>query len=233
MNTWIGTSGYQYPQWKGSFYPEDLSTAKMLGYYAARFPTTESNYSFRHMPSEKTIANWARSTPPEFRFSLKAPQRITHFARLRDCSETVEAFYRIVAGLGEKLGAVLFQLPPTLQKDAALLRDFVKALSPAVRAAFEFRHVSWFDEGIYGILRERNAALCLAEDDELATPPVVTANFGYLRLRRADYRPAALKRWAAMVREQAGWSDAFIYFKHEETGTGPKFGAKMQKLLKR
>ncbi len=233
MRHWIGTSGFQYPEWKGKFYPEDLPKAKMLGFYAERFRSTESNYTFRRVPNAKTMERWSAGTPEGFAFSPKAPQKITHFAKLRDCAETVRAFYGIVSLLGPKLGAVLFQLPPTLVCDVALLRDFLAELPKGMRAAFEFRHASWFAEPTYATLRAANAALCLAENEELATPWEVTADFGYLRPRREDYQPADLRRWSAFVgKQEKRWSDVYIYFKHEEEAVGPKFAAQMQRLRK-
>jgi uncharacterized protein YecE (DUF72 family) len=232
MRVYIGTSGFQYAEWKGGFYPEDLSTAKMLAYYAERLGSTESNYTFRHLPSAKSIERWRASTPTDFRFSFKAQQRITHFSKLRDCAEIVSTFYQAIAPMREKLGAVLFQLPPTLKADVDLLRAFLKTLPRGVKAAFEFRHESWFTEPVYAALRKAGAALCLAEDEELTTPPIVTAKFGYLRLRKENYSPAALKRWAEFISQQDGtWSEAYVYFRHEETGSGPKFATALQKRL--
>ena len=225
---WVGTSGFQYKEWKGTFYPETLSLAKMLPYYAERFPTTEINYSFRRIPSEKTLANWSASTPQKFRFSLKAPQEITHFRKLHDCTEVLNRFCEALKTLGEKLGPVLFQLPPFLKYDNALLKDFLATVPPDLRSAFEFRHDSWFNDDTFAALKAKNAALCIAETDELSTPIVVTANFGYFRLRKIDYTKTDIKRWAKVVdqhRSQA--KDIFIYFKHEETGTGPKFARQL------
>ena len=230
MQLWLGTSGFQYPEWKGAFYPATLPAAKMLRYYAERFSSTESNYSFRTIPSAKTIARWAAETPERFKFSFKAPQRVTHFAKLRECGATLGVFRDAIVPLGTKLGAVLFQLPPTFKKDAALLDSFLDGLPAEMRAAFEFRHDSWFDDGVFGCLRKHRAALCIAESEDLKTPPVATADFGYLRLRREDYSSRDLARWADFVRSQAGWREAFVYFKHEETGVGPKFAQQFQKL---
>ena len=228
---WIGTSGYQYPAWRGSFYPEKLSTAKMLAYYAERFPTTEVNYTFRQVPSEKTLLNWHDGTPERFRFSLKAPQKITHFAKLRGCAETVQFFVARVNLLGTKLGPILFQIPPTLKADVPLLRDFL-ASNPVMLAAFEFRHESWFTEDLFDALKSHNAALCIADTDEISTPVVKTASFLYFRLRREDYTPGDLTRWAKQLQECAKEaSDAFIYFKHEEAGVGPKFAKALQERL--
>ncbi len=232
LRIWIGTSGYQYPEWLGSFYPEKLSKAKMLTYYAERFSTTEVNYTFRSIPSAKTVQRWVDETPDAFRFSLKAPQRVTHFAKLRNCAEVMEHFTTQVDGLGTKLGPILFQLPPTLKADVAVLADFLTATASKMRAAFEFRHESWFVDETFEALQKHNAALCIADTDDLATPVVQTADFSYFRLRRVDYTSADLKRWAKEVKNAADAAiNTFVYFKHEETGTGPKFGAAMKKLL--
>jgi uncharacterized protein YecE (DUF72 family) len=232
MDSWIGTSGFQYAEWKGKFYPEDLSAAKMLAFYSERFSTTEVNYTFHRIPSAKTIENWKAQTPPRFRFTLKAPQKVTHYARLRDCSDTIRYFHDVTSALGEKRGAVLFQLPPNFKKDLVLLAEFVNSLPSGMRAAFEFRHESWFADDVYETLKAGNAALCIADMEEITTPPVATASFGYLRLRREDYGSADVKRWADVVREKgAGWGDAYIYFKHEEAGIGPRLAAEMKEIL--
>lgn len=229
---WIGTSGFQYKEWKGDFYPEDLSAARMLTYYAKRFGSTEINYSFRKLPSLSSIQKWSAATPEDFRFSFKASQGITHSSRLKDCSAKVERFAEAIAPMGAKVGAVLFQLPPNFQKDVPRLGDFVAQLPKGMRAAFEFRHESWFSDDVYTTLHEAGAALCLAEDEELATPSMATADFGYLRLRREDYQKKDLRQWAAFVQEQEErWSEKYIYFKHEETGVGPRFAAQLKAFL--
>ena len=232
MTTWIGTSGFQYPEWKGKFYPEKMPASKMLGYYAERFSSTESNYTFRSIPSEKTILKWAENTPLHFKFSFKAPQRITHFSKLRECKEILGVFHQPLSLAGDKLGAVLFQLPATFHRDVDVLRSFLADIPQGMRAAFEFRHESWFDDSVFEALRAANAALCLAENEELATPPIATADFGYLRLRREDYTPAQIKKWARYVQgQQTAWREAFIYFKHEERAVGPEFARQMQATL--
>ena len=232
MDSWIGTSGFQYAEWKGKFYPEDLSAAKMLPFYAERFTTTEVNYTFHRIPSAKTIENWKAQTPARFQFSLKAPQKVTHYARLRECSDTMRYFHDVTCALGDKLGVILFQLPPNFKKDTVLLADFVNGLPSGMRATFEFRHQSWFDDEVYQTLKSRNAALCIADMEEISTPPVATADFGYLRLRREDYSSADVKRWAGVAQEiGAGWGNAYIYFKHEEAGIGPKLAAEMKQIL--
>jgi len=229
MNLWVGTSGFQYPEWKGAFYPEKMPASKMLPFYAEHFATTEVNYTFRRIPAEKTVVAWSDVTPEQFRFAFKAPQRVTHFAKLRDCAEVLRIFHNAIAVAGQKLGPVLFQLPPSFTKNVDVLRAFLADLPAGMRAAFEFRHNSWFDEVVFETLRAANAALCIAENEELATPAVATADFGYLRLRREDYTQAQVEDWTKWIREQAAqWSGAFVYFKHEERCVGPGFAKQMQ-----
>ena len=204
----------------------------MLPFYAERFPSTEVNYTFRRIPAAKTILDWSSKTPERFRFSFKAPQRVTHFAKLRECAEVLQVFTKAISVAEKKLGPVLFQLPPTFVKNREVLSAFLADMPKGMRAAFEFRHESWFDEAIFQTLREANAALCVAENEELVTPTVATADFGYLRLRREDYTPAQIKRWAVSISGQPAWSEAFVYFKHEEHAVGPKFADQMQKELK-
>jgi uncharacterized protein YecE (DUF72 family) len=228
MNLWIGTSGFQYAEWKGTFYPQDLSTAKMLPYYAERFSSTEINYTFHRIPSAKTIDGWCKATPERFKFSLKAPQKVTHFAKLRNCGDTLRYFHQVICDLEKKLGVVLFQLPPGLKKDAALLAEFLSDFPHGMRAAFEFRHESWFGDDTFELLKSKNVALCIADSEKLTTPVVATADYGYLRLRREDYEEADVARWTDTIREKANeWSDAFVYFKHEESGIGPKLATQM------
>jgi uncharacterized protein YecE (DUF72 family) len=222
---WVGTSGYNYPEWKGSFYPAALPASKMLPYYAERFPTVEINYTFYRAPTEKILEGWSAATPERFRLTLKAPKRITHDARLRECGDRVRQFLETAETLGPKLGALLFQLPPNLKKDLALFDTFLDAFPPRVRAAFEFRHVSWFDEEVYARLRARGLALCVADSERLSTPVIVTADHAYFRLRDEGYSPADIARWAETIREQTKpCRDVFVYFKHEESGRGPELG---------
>ena len=221
---WVGTSGYNYPEWKGSFYPADLAAAKMLPYYAARFPTVEINYTFYRMPTEKLVAGWAAQTPAPYQLTLKAPRRITHDSRLRDAGDSVERFCAVASTLGDKLGTLLFQLPPFLRKDVALFDAFLPHLPAGPRAAFEFRHASWFDEAIFERLAARNLAVCIADSEKLSTPVRVTADYAYFRLRDEGYQPDDIKRWAETVaRETGSCRDVFVYFKHEESGKGPAF----------
>jgi uncharacterized protein YecE (DUF72 family) len=221
---WVGTSGYNYPEWKGSFYPADLAAKKMLPYYAARFPTVEINYTFYHMPTEKLVAGWAAQTPLPYKLTLKAPRRITHDNRLRDVDEEVKFFCEVAGTLGEKLGTLLFQLPPFQKKDLPVFDAFLGGLPPKVRAAFEFRHVSWFDEEVFDRLTARNLAVCIADSEKLSTPVRITADYAYFRLRDEGYQADDIKRWAdTIARDAASCRDVFVYFKHEESGKGPEF----------
>jgi uncharacterized protein YecE (DUF72 family) len=232
MEQWIGSSGFQYPEWKGIFYPEKMAPGRMLSFYAEHFSTTEVNYSFRRIPSRQTILNWAAATPEHFKFSFKAPQKVTHFARLRDSADVMDYFSGVVGVLGPKLGPVLFQLPPDFEKDVPRLEFFLETLPKRISAAFEFRNPSWFDDEVFTALESHNAALCVAESEKISTPKIVTADFGYLRLRREDYLEDDLDNWADFIRRHLSrWSEAFIYFKHEEKAVGPKYAQQMQQAL--
>ncbi|HKT74014.1 MAG TPA: DUF72 domain-containing protein [Steroidobacteraceae bacterium] len=224
MSIWVGTSGYNYPEWKGSFYPEKLPAAKMLPYYAERFTTVEINYTFYRTPNEKILAGWDRETPANFKLTLKAPKRITHEARLKNCADLVEYFFKTAATLGPKLGAVLFQLPPYFRKDLEVLDGFLAMLPQPTCAAFEFRHASWLDAEVYARLRERNLALCIADGEKISIPIEMTADYAYFRLRDEGYTPEDIRTWARTIREKtAGCREVFVYFKHEEAGKGPQF----------
>jgi len=232
----IGTSGYNYPEWKGSFYPDDLPASRMLGYYAGRFQTVEINYTFYRMPTPKIVAGWCAHVPDDFRLTLKAPRRITHDRRLRpaDVADPVQAFLSAAAELGPRRGALLFQLPPTFKKDAGVLREFLTLLPPKATAAFEFRHESWLDDEVFECLRERNAALCIADSEKRETPVVVTARHAYLRLRDEGYGASDIDRWTEVARGlSATCDDVFVYFKHEDAGKGAAFGQMMREGLAR
>jgi uncharacterized protein YecE (DUF72 family) len=231
MRLHVGTSGWNYPEWRGSFYPEAMKPAAMLPYYAERFSTVEVNNTFYRMPTPKLVEGWAAAVPGAFRFVLKAPQRITHFARLRDVDEPVRVFCDTARVLGPRLGPLLFQLPPNFKMDAGRLADLLARLPPDLRAAFEFRNASWFTDAIYERLAARNAALCVADDDDGATPFVATADWGYLRLRATGYTDDDLRGWLAQMRQTgARWADAFVFFKHEDQGTGPALARRLLEL---
>ena len=232
MTVLIGTSGYNYPEWRGTFYPPAFSTAKMLPYYAERFPTVEINYTFYRMPNAKTIAGWDRETPARFCFALKAPQRVTHHARLRNVDEPLRYFLDTARGLGPKLGPILFQLPPNFKKDPDRLGDLLALLPRDLRYAFEFRHPSWFADDVYARLAAVNAALCIADTGAEAPALEATGDWGYLRLRDEGYTAADLERWSGVVsRLGSRWRDTFVYFKHEESGTGPALARQFGALL--
>jgi len=230
MKLYAGTSGYSYKEWKGSFYPEDLPADGMLRHYATKLPAVEINNTFYRMPKASVLAQWAEQVPDGFRFVLKASQQITHRLRLRDAAQPVAYFFDIATTLGDRLGPALFQLPPNLKKDLPRLTDFLGLLPPASRAAFEFRHESWFGDDVFEALRDRGAALCIAEDEELATPMVATASWGYLRLRRQDYDDAAVAAWARKIHGHT-WGEAYAFFKHEDGGAGPKLAEKLLELF--
>jgi uncharacterized protein YecE (DUF72 family) len=226
----VGTSGFSYPEWRGRFYPRRLSAGRMLPYYAERFSTVELNNTFRRTPTGQAVAGWHRQTPAGFVFALKVPQQISHFARLRNVARPFAQFLDTLAGLDDKRGPLLLQLPPNFRKDAGRLRRFLARVPPTVRMAVEFRHPSWLDDGVYDLLRARNAALCVADTEEGTTPVIPTADFGYLRLRDRAYTRDELARWAA-VAARAEWRDAFVYLKHEESGAGPRLARKLIRLL--
>jgi uncharacterized protein YecE (DUF72 family) len=231
MKLYTGTSGWAYQEWKGPFYPETLKNDAMLAYYSEQLPAVEVNNTFYRMPAKGALAKWRDQVGPDFRFVLKASKRITHQSRLTDADSLAFLLESANSELGESLGAILFQLPPFLRKDAARLRDFLALLPSGCPAAFEFRHASWFDDEVYTALRERGAGLCVAESGEdIDTPFVPTASWGYLRLRREDYDDAALERWVGRLRA-APWSHAFVFFKHEDAGAGPRLAARFRELF--
>lgn len=220
----IGTSGYNYPEWKGSFYPPKLPAKQMLSYYAERLSTVEINYTYYRMPDARTLESWNVATPQHFRLTLKAPKRITHEARLRNCEDNVRYFTRTAAQLGPKLGALLFQLPPGFKQDLAVMDEFLAILPEGTCAAFEFRHGSWLNEETYARFRERNLAVCVADSETMATPITVTADYAYFRLRDEGYSPDDIAEWAHRIRDAtAQCRDVYVYFKHEEAGKGPQF----------
>ena len=230
MKVLPGTSGFSYKEWKGSFYPEDLPAEEMLRYYASKLPAVEINNTFYRMPRAEMLAKWAEQVPDGFQFALKASQQITHRKRLKEAADPVEYFFKIAVTLGDRMGPVLIQLPPNLKLDLPRLTDFLEVLPPASRCAFEFRHDSWFRDDVFEALRRRSCSLCIAEDEDLATPFVATAGWGYLRLRRQDYTEADLRDRAGKLLAQP-WTEAFVFFKHEDEGTGPRLAAQFAGLV--
>jgi uncharacterized protein YecE (DUF72 family) len=222
LKLWAGASGYAFKEWKGSFYPEKIAPEAMLAYYAERLPSVEINNTFYQMPKAEVLERWAQATPEAFRFAIKASKRITHVARLAAdaAADSVAYLYKNLAVLGAKRGPVLFQLPPFLKKDPARLRDFLQLLPEGHRAAFEFRHDSWFDDEVYALLQGAGASLCLSEREDATPPPLVqTTDWGYLRLRLEHYSEADLASWAERL-AATRWQEAHAYFMHEPTAPG-------------
>jgi uncharacterized protein YecE (DUF72 family) len=235
MHVACGTSGFSYKEWRGSFYPDDLPADAYLRYYAARLAAVEINNTFYRMPKAQVLAGWTAEVPAGFTFVLKASQRITHRKRLKDCAEELAYYHQQAGALGPALGATLFQLPPNLKLDLPRLADFLALLPAGQRAALECRHPSWFDDAVYDLLRRHGVALVHAEfapeESDLVVPLVATADFGYLRLRGARYDDAALAAWAERVRAQP-WATAFVFFKHEDGGIGPRLATTIQTLMR-
>jgi len=231
MKLYVGTSGFSYPPWRGSFYPPELPEQQLLGFYAKRFATVEINNTFHRMPKAELLERWAGQVPPDFRFALKAPQRITHWQRLRDTDEAVSYFFGVAGVLRQRLGPVLFQIPPDLPKDLALLRGFLRSLPlKYYRVAFEFRHPSWFDAEVEELLRRNGVALCLADgQNEFEVPLWASADWGYLRLRRPEYPVQLLEEWLRRLAELP-WREVFIFFKHEDEGRGPRLARQLIEL---
>jgi uncharacterized protein YecE (DUF72 family) len=220
---YVGCSGWAYSTWKPEFYPAGLPSKRFLEHYATRLNSVEVNYTFRSLPSAATAAAWLAQTGPEFRFSFKAPQRITHIRRLKDCGAELQSFAEAIEPVvrAKRMGLVLFQLPPNMKADADRLSRFLKdAKTLKLRMAFEFRHASWFDEATYRVLRQHNAALCVAESDDLETPNEATAPFACYRLRKSLYTRARLKAIAEEMSGEGQRGDVFAYFKHEDEPTG-------------
>ena len=230
MRWYAGTSGYSYKEWKGVFYPESLPNEQMLEYYAERLPAVEINNTFYRMPRTSVLEKWAQAVPEHFRFVIKASRRITHHHRLKEAEEPTGYLLDRLAALDGKLGAVLFQLPPNLVCDTDRLAAFLDILPDDVPAAFEFRHPSWFCDEARTLLAERNAALCVAEDDTSERPEqIATAPWLYLRLRRPEYTDGALEDWIRRG-ASAGVEDGFVFFKHEDEGAGPELASRFLAL---
>jgi uncharacterized protein YecE (DUF72 family) len=219
----IGTSGWAYSSWKPGFYPQALPQRKFLEYYGSQLNSVEVNYTFRQLPTESMLTGWLAATGAEFRFSFKAPQRITHILRLKDCSDTVAALAHALAPVvaDGRMGLVLFQLPPNFKADVARLDSFLAdAATCGLRLAFEFRHSSWFCDEVYTVLRDHSVALCVAESEDLDTPDIVTASFGSYRLRKSGYSQSQLDAIERILRQRSAEGEVFAYFKHEVQPTG-------------
>lgn len=230
MHFFVGTSGYSYKGWKGGFYPEKLPQKEMLSYYAQRFSTVEINNTFYRMPKQSVLESWAQQVPESFRFVLKAPQTITHRKRLAGAEEATDYFLRAASALLGRQGPILFQLPPNLKKDLRRLESFLELVSGRGASAFEFRHASWLDDGVFDVLRANSCALCVADTDENPVNNLIsTADWGYVRLRSEGYSDQQLAQWIEKIRLQ-GWNEAYVFFKHEDTGTAPKLAARFLEL---
>lgn len=230
MRLYVGTSGFSYSAWKGSFYPDKLPQKKMLGYYGERFSTVEMNNTFYRLPGESVFSSWGEQVPAGFRFVVKAPKRITHLKRLNDVEDETHALLETSAVLKQRRGPLFFQLPPNFRKDVPRLKALLKLIGKKSPVAFEFRHESWFDDEVFDCLRAMSCALCTADTDEMpCTKLVSTAMWGYVRLRREKYTDRQLRDWVKRIKSQ-DWSEAYVFFKHEETGTGPRFAEKFLEL---
>jgi uncharacterized protein YecE (DUF72 family) len=232
MQFFVGTSGYSYKEWKGSFYPEKLPAKEMLSFYAQHFSTVEINNTFYKMPTVSVVESWAQQAPNSFRFVLKAPQAITHFKRLKaECQESLNAFLETASALKKRQGPLLFQLPPNFKKDVERLDGFLKLIPKRTQVGFEFRHESWFDADVYACLKKHSCVLCTADADELPHSDLVsTAKWGMVRLRREKYSKKQLADWVKKIKAQ-DWSQVYLFFKHEDTGTGPKFASQFLSLV--
>jgi len=230
VKLYVGASGYAYKEWKGEFYPEKLSSARMLGFYSERLDTVEINNTFYRMPTEKVLTSWANQVPEGFVFALKAPQRITHIKRLRDIDEETDYLFATLAALGDKLGPVLFQFPTSFRKDLPALKGLLDLLPPYALCAFAFRSKSWLDDETLELLRHNHCGLCIEDTDEAPVDAITsTTSWGYLRLRGSDYTESDLSRWSAMVLSQP-WDKAFVFFKHETQALAPKLAMRFREI---
>jgi len=231
MKIRAGTSGWSYKEWKGHFYPEKIAAKDMLKFYAQTFGTVEVNNTFYRMPKPEAFQAWAAEVPDDFQFVIKASKRITHDRRLGDVADSTAYMLQMAGTLGPKLGPFLVQLPPNFKKDVDKLRNFLGMLTPPARAAFEFRHESWYDDEVYAVLREAKQAWCVADTGEEGDPPfVATCDWGYLRLRKVEYTEDDLKNWAEEIQRQE-WNEAYVFFKHEDEGTGPKLAKRFMEMV--
>ena len=230
MKLYVGTSGYSYKEWKGRFYPEKISASEMLSYYASRLPAVELNNTYYRLPQTSTVENWRAHVPDNFRFAVKAPQTITLYRRLKDVDAQTRQLLETVSVLEDRLGAVLFRLPEDMKKDLGRLESFLKKLPADTPAAFDFRHPTWFDTEVHELLHRHNRVLVVSDTDESPTTHIdKTADWGYVRLRRVQYSKTELAKWVKRIRAQ-DWKTAFVFFKHEDEGTGPKLAAQFISL---
>jgi uncharacterized protein YecE (DUF72 family) len=230
MRFFVGTSGYSYKEWKDGFYPENLSDKKMLGYYAQHLSAVEINSTFRRFPTASTVESWAQQTPSTFRFVLKARQTITHFRRLQNAEEQIDDFINVASHLGARQGPLLFQLPPNFKKDMSRLEGFLNYVNRRAAIVLQLQHASWYDDEVYQCLRAHSAALCCSDDEGPACNIVIrTTNWGFVRLREERYSDDRLKEWIDKLRAQK-WDEAYVFFKHEDVGAGPKLAARLLEL---
>ncbi len=225
MKLYEGTSGFSYPKWKGSFYPDKLAQKNFLEYYSNQLAAVEINNTFYRMPKAELLEKWAETVPEEFRFVLKANRRISHFQRLVDCEDNVDYLVKMARALGQRRGPFLLQLPPNFKIAVERLKTFLEIWPPQERIAIEFRNPTWFEDEVFDVLRNAGAALCIAESGtDMDAPVVATADFGYLRLRREDYADGDVESWAQRVRKEmaAQWEDVYVFLKHEDAGAGPR-----------
>lgn len=225
MKLYVGTSGYSYKEWKGSFYPARIPANEMLAYYSTHLRAVELNNTFYRLPQPEMIESWKSQVPKNFRFSVKASQGITHFRRLKDAGWAIKLMLERILALEDRFGAVLFRLPENMEKDLKRLEKFLKDLPPEIPAAFDFRHASWFDDEVNALLRSQNRVLCVTDSDETPLDHIdKTADWGYVRLRRVKYSQPELVEWHKRIKAQK-WKKTFVFFKHEDEGSGPKLAA--------
>lgn len=228
MKLYAGTSGYSYKEWKGRFYPEKLAAKDMLPYYASKLPAVELNNTFYRLPQSSIVESWKAQVPETFRFSVKAPRTITLFRRLKDAADITKRMLETISALGERLGVVLYRLPDDMKKDLKRLESFLKTLPPDPPAVFDFRHPTWFDDDdVLELLRSENRALCISDTDDRPVSHIVkTADWGYLRLRRVVYSTTELRDWIGRIKAQ-DWKTTFVFFKHEDEGSGPRLASEL------
>ena len=230
MNIYVGTSGYSYKEWKGSFYPATIPAKDMLSYYASRLQAVELNNTFYRVPQKSMVESWKAQVPDNFRFSMKAWQRITHIKQLKDVANDTRFMLQRVSAFGDRLGAVLFRLPPEMKKDIKRLETLLKDLPADIPAAFQLEDPTWFDDDVFALLRSQNRAFCVVDTDDVPASQIhKTADWGYMRLRRVNYSESELKEWITRMRAQE-WKTTFVFFKHEDEGTGPKLAARLVAL---